>query len=123
MRGVSTIPRQAARGRCPAPGRRRGAVARHVAVDLSTRDVERIATQVAQLLREREAQGEPELLSAGELARRLRVKRPWVYRNRHLLGGVRIGAGPKAPWRFDYQVAVEALRGLQAEPSRAGDRR
>jgi hypothetical protein len=113
MRGLSTRPRQVTRERCVSPQRGRGAVARRVAVDLSTRDVERIAAQVAQLLKERAARSEPELLSAEELAGRLRVKRPWVYRNRHLLGGVRIGTGPKAQWRFEYGRAVERLRRLQ----------
>jgi hypothetical protein len=116
MRGVSTIPRQAAREHCSSPGRGRGAAARRVAVDLSTQDIERIAAQVVQLLGEREAQSEPELLSAGELARRLRVERPWVYRYREVLGGIRMGRGPKAPWRFDYAAAVEALCQLQADP-------
>ncbi len=120
MRALSTIARHGARERCASPGRGPGAVARRVAVDLSTRDVERIAAQVVQLRGGRETQGEPELLSAGELARRLRVERPWVYRNRHLLGGLRIGAGPKAPWRFEYAAAVEALRRLQATQPKVG---
>ena len=64
---------------------------------------------------ERAPQAQPELLSAGELARRLRVERPWVYRHRELLGGMRIGGGPKAPWRFDYETAVEAMRERQGE--------
>jgi hypothetical protein len=81
-----------------------------VAVDLSPQAVERVAARVAELLGEGEAQDGPELICAGELARRLRVERPWVYRHRELLGGLRIGAGPKAPWRFEYRVAVEALR-------------
>jgi hypothetical protein len=120
MRGLSTKPRQAVRERCSSPQRGRGAVARQVAVDLSTRDVERIAAQVVQLLGERETRDEPELLSAEELAGRLRVKRPWVYRNRQLLGGVRIGAGPKAPWRFEFEAAVEQLRRLQAQQPEEG---
>jgi hypothetical protein len=120
MRGLSTIPRQATRGRCSAPGRRRGAMARHVAVDLSSQAVDQVAARVVQLLRESEAQGVPDLLSAGELARRLRVERPWVYRYRHQLGGIRIGAGPKAPWRFEYAAAVEALRELQATQRNGG---
>lgn len=49
------------------------------------------------------------LISAGELAHLLGVERPWIYRNRHLLGGMRIGEGPKAPWRFDRRKAIEAL--------------
>ncbi len=115
MRALSTIARHGAQERCASPGRGPGVAARRVLVDLSTRDVERIAAQIAQLLGEREAQSEPKLISAGELARRLRVERPWVYRNRQLLGGMRIGAGPKAPWRFEYGAAVEALRGQQAQ--------
>ena len=123
MRGLSAIPRQAARERCSVPGRGRRAMARQVTVDLSPQAVERVAAQVVALLGERAAQDEPELISAGELARRLRVERPWVYRNRHLLGGLRIGAGPKAPWRFEYGRAVEALRGLKEERGEGRGRR
>jgi hypothetical protein len=84
-----------------------------IAVDLTPQAVEQVAVRVAQLLRER--QGAPQLLSAGELARELRVERPWVYRHRELLGGLRIGSGPKAQWRFERQTAIEALRRHQAE--------
>ena len=76
--------------------------------------VELVAVRAVELLlcaRERS----PELLSAGELARFLRVQRPWVYRNRDLLGGQRIGAGPRAPWRFDRETALQALRRHQAQ--------
>jgi hypothetical protein len=121
MRGVSAIPTRERRDPCPPRGRERGAAPRHVAVDLSPRAVERIAAQVVQLLNERGAQGEPALLSAGELAHRLRVERPWIYRHRQLLGGLRIGVGPKAPWRFDYQTAVEALRRQQTIGQKGGD--
>jgi hypothetical protein len=98
-----------------------GAAQHRVAVELSPHVVERIATRVVHLLGEQGSQDEPELISAGELARRLRVERPWVYRNRALLGGLRIGAGPKAPWRFEYASAVEALRRQQAERHGEGD--
>lgn len=120
MRALSTITSNGARERCSSPGRERGVAAPRVAVDLSPQAVERIASQVVQLLGEREAREEPELISAGELARRLRVERPWVYRNRALLGGLRIGAGPKAPWRFEYASAVEALRALQETQRNGG---
>ena len=117
MRELSTTPTRTARGRCS--GRRGlGAAQRRVAVDLTPQAVERVAVRVATLLHE--PQGQTELLSAGELARRLRVERPWVYRHRELLGGMRIGAGSKAPWRFDYQQAVEALGRRQAEAGREG---
>ncbi len=120
MRGLSTIPKHGAREGCSSPGRGRGVASRRVAVDLSPQAVDEVAARVVQLLGKREAQGESDLLSAGELARRLRVERPWVYRNRQLLGGLRIGAGPKAPWRFEYAAAVEALRGQQAQRHGSG---
>ena len=115
MRALSAIPTRARRDLCPPRGRGRGAVPPRVAVDLSPLAVERVSVRVVQLLQQRAPQGEPELISAGELARRLRVERPWVYRHRELLGGLRIGAGPKAPWRFEYRTAVEALRRRQVE--------
>jgi hypothetical protein len=39
-----------------------------------------------------------------------------------LLGGLRIGAGPKAPWRFDYQKASAALQRHQAAQRVSGGR-
>ncbi|MGH2904484.1 MAG: hypothetical protein ACRDK7_13010 [Solirubrobacteraceae bacterium] len=86
--------------------RGRHAVPRRVAVELSPRAVEEVAGRVAQLL---DGQRAPELLTAGELARYLRVERAWVYKHRRLLGGQRIGGGPKAPWRFERERAVHAL--------------
>lgn len=88
---------------------------RRVEVDLSPKAMERIAAKVAQLLAESEHHGAPKLISAGELALRLGVERPWVYRHRHLLGGIRMGAGPKAPWRFEYGKAVAALQNCQGK--------
>ncbi len=120
MGGLTSAPIQAAHERCSSPRRDRGAVARRVAVDLTPQAVERVAVRVATLLQGRGAGQEPELISAGELARRLRVERPWVYRNRELLGGLRIGTGPKAPWRFDYEAAVEALRRQAGNPAKYG---
>jgi hypothetical protein len=83
-----------------------GAMPRRVVVDLSPEAVDQVATRVAQLLSEQRA---PALLTAGELARHLRVERAWVYKHRELLGGQRIGDGPKAPWRFERERAVAAL--------------
>ena len=120
MRALSTAPTRARRDLCPPGGRGRGAAPGRVAVDLTPQAVDQIAVRVAALLRGRGTEQAPELLSAGELARRLRVERPWVYRHRHLLGGVRIGAGPKAPWRFEYARAVEGLRELQEEQQTDG---
>jgi hypothetical protein len=99
------------------PPRRPGlaATARRVAVDLTPRAVEQVACRVAQLLGHQQQQREaPRLLSAGELALCLGVSRPWIYKHRRLLGGRRIGEGPKAPWRFDRQTALEALERRQA---------
>jgi len=115
MRALSEARRHRAREVCPRPTLGRGAAPR-VAVDLSPEAVERIAARVAQLLAEPQHQGAPKLISAGELALRLGVERPWVYRHRHLLGGIRMGAGPKAPWRFEYRKAVEALQEPQSIP-------
>lgn len=116
MSGLSTIGRDGVRREhCSSPGRGRGAAARRVVVELSPQAVERVAARVVALLAEREVQSEPDLLSAGELARRLRVERPWVYRHWKLLGGIRLGKGPKAPLRFDYAAAVEAIRQLRGE--------
>jgi hypothetical protein len=114
MRELRTIRTRTARERCELRGRGLAARAHAVTVDLTPQAVEQVAARVAQLLRER--QGAPQLLSAGELARELRVERPWVYRHRELLGGLRIGSGPKAQWRFERQAAIEALRRHQVEP-------
>ena len=120
MRGLKVTPTRARRASCSSRHRGLAATPRRVTVDLSPQAVERIATRVAVLLQQ--PQEPPKLLSAGELARELRVERPWVYRHRELLGGIRIGAGPKAPWRFDYREAVEALRRRQAAQRGEGGR-
>ena len=84
-------------------------MSRQVTVDLTPQAIEQIAQRVTQLLQHHSPQGQPELITAGELARRLRVQRPWIYKHRRLLGGQRIGNGPKAPWRFDPLTATQAL--------------
>jgi hypothetical protein len=89
------------------PRRGLGAISRQVTVALTPETVEQIASRVAQLLQQREAR--PELITAGELARELRVERPWIYKHRHLLGGQRISDGPKAQWRFELDTAKRAL--------------
>lgn len=118
---MSALATRAPRALCPSTGRGLSAAPRKLTVDLSPRAVEQLAARVAALLQDGRSESEPQLLSAGELARRLRVERPWVYRHRHLLGGLRIGEGPKAPWRFDYQRALEALRRHQAGQRADGD--
>ena len=120
MRGLSTIPTPTGRERCSP--RRRGleARARGVAMDLTPQAVEQVAARVLQLLGDRDLRRAPEYMTACELAHELRVERPWVYRHRQLLGGWRIGDGPKARWRFDRQTAVEAMRHRQAEQQANG---
>lgn len=78
-----------------------------IALELTDNAVERIANRVAQLLRTEVA--EPRPLTAGQLARHLGVDRAWIYKHRHMLGGARLGDGPKAPWRFDLQTAKATL--------------
>lgn len=87
-----------------------GVMAHRVAVDLTPQAVEQVASRVAQLLGHQQSQRrEPQLISAGELAFYLGVTRPWIYKHRHLLGGRRIGEGPKARWRFDRHTALQAM--------------
>ncbi len=119
MRELSAIPTRTRRDLRPPRGRGRGA-AHRVAVNLTPQAVEQVAARVAQLLRQTAQERGSELLSAGELARELRVERPWIYRHRHLLGGLRIGAGPKAQWRFERQKAIEGLRRQQAKQQTDG---
>jgi hypothetical protein len=121
MRALSTTPMRTRQLACSWSAAGLRAAARQVQVDLSPQAVEQVAARVAILLRRGGSAEQAQLLSAGELAHRLRVERPWVYRHRHLLGGIRIGVGPKAPWRFDYEKAVEALRGRQADQRHTED--
>jgi hypothetical protein len=114
MRATTTTPARTPRDTCPARRRGLAAAPRRVAVDLTPQAVEQVAQRVAQLLQHKQLQQQPELITAGELARRLRVQRPWIYKHRHLLGGQRIGDGPKGPWRFDLETAKRALARHQA---------
>jgi hypothetical protein len=85
---------------------------RRIAVELTPQAIEGIAVRVAALLRAAEpddAAEQPRLITAGELAHQLRVQRPWIYRHRELLGGRRMGVGPRAPWRFELDTARKAL--------------
>jgi hypothetical protein len=86
-----------------------GVAARRVEVGLTAEAVEAVAQRVAELLAAHDGERQPELLTAGELARELRVERSWVYKHAHLLGGERIGDGPKAQWRFELDTARRRL--------------
>ncbi len=116
---ATTTPARASRDSCPARQRGRAAMLRRVEVDLTPQAIEQVAQRVTQLLQHNKQPGEGELITASELARRLRVQRPWVYKNRHLLGGQRIGDGPKAPWRFDLDTATQALGRAHETPGSA----
>lgn len=114
MRTLHTAPVRASRDTCSSRHRGRAAMTHRVAVDLTPQAVEQVAQRVTQMLRYDKLHGQPELITAGELAHRLRVQRSWIYKHRHLLGGERIGDGPKAPWRFDLDTATRAMKRHQA---------
>jgi hypothetical protein len=60
-----------------------------------------------------------ELVDAATLAELLGVSRDYVYDHKEHLGGVKLGDGPRARWRFD----VERARAAMAErPKRAAPR-
>ncbi len=110
MRGHKTIRSRPARDVCPTRRRGLGAISRTVEVALTADTVEQIANRVAYLLRTEPAP-EKKPLTAGQLAHYLGVERSWIYRHRHLLGGERLGDGPKAPWRFHLETAKRGLAG------------
>jgi hypothetical protein len=114
MRAPTTTASRAPRESCPVRPRGLSATSRRIQVDLTPQAVEQVAQRVAQLVQPDQPQKQPELLTAGELAHRLRVQRPWIYKHRHLLGGERIGDGPRAPWRFDLETAKLMLARHQA---------
>jgi hypothetical protein len=115
MRTLATTPARAPRDTCPTRNRGRAATSRRVQVDLTPQAIEQVAQRVAQLIEHKQPQQQAKLLTAGELAHRLRVQRPWIYKNRRLLGGQRIGDGPKGPWRFDLDTATQAMKRHQAD--------
>lgn len=71
---------------------------------LDGEDVEAIARRVAELV----APAPTQLLDARALAARLGVTRGWVYVHASTLGAVRLGTGPRAPLRFDLELARRA---------------
>ena len=73
---------------------------------LSSESIEAIASRLAETLN-----AAPErLLSASELAGRLGVSREYVYEHTDELGVIRIGDGPKAHLRFDFEETRRLLR-------------
>lgn len=68
---------------------------------------ERTAQRLFELLRDQgHATAPSALVDAQAVADALGCSRQAVYRNAEVLGGKRIGTGPKAPWRFDLDRAV-----------------
>lgn len=95
-------------------------------IKLDPATVEAIARRVVELLARRSLTGEPELVDATQLARRLGVERSWVYTHAIELGAVRLGSGSKPRLRFDSRAAMERMRGgspgteVKPEPRTAG---
>jgi hypothetical protein len=101
-----------------------GAIARQVVVDLTPQAVEQVATRVAALLhRQQQKQGqteqEPGMVTVSQLAKYLKLNPAWVYEHADELGAIRIGSGPKARIRFDFQTAKAALRQQRANETPA----
>jgi hypothetical protein len=114
MRTLTTLPPRRPDSPAPSPSTvGRLARMRRAAAELTPQAIEQIAQRVAQLLQHdpheprAQTQDPPErLLTATELARRLGVKRPWVYEHAVELGARRLGGGPKARLRFDLEAAL-----------------
>jgi len=95
-------------------------------IKLDPQTIEAIARRVVELLEKRGLQNR-ELVDAAELARRLGIKRSWVYSHAIELGAVKLGDGAKPRLRFDPEVAARVLRrvgeGQAADPpARSGER-
>jgi len=127
MQAVSAIPTRATRAPCPRRGRGLGAVARQAAVDLTPQAVEQVASRVVQLLHRQQQQeqaktGEPVgMVTVAEFAAYYKLNPAWVYEHSDELGATRIGSGPKARIRLDFQIAKAGLREIHAgsEPAPA----
>jgi hypothetical protein len=89
--------------------------ARRAAAELTPDAIERVAQRVVQLLHHHPTGelGSPDLLDAGQLARRLGVTRAWVYENAAQLGAIPLGDGPRPRLRFDLAIATQAFRARQ----------
>jgi hypothetical protein len=121
MHALNSTPPTATRGLHPPRRRGLGAMARHVAVDLTPQAVEQVAGRVAQLLQrqqqqeQRHASGPTGMLTVSELAQHLHLNRAWVYEHADELGAIRVGNGPKARIRFDLHTAKTALQRQQPD--------
>jgi hypothetical protein len=98
-----------------------GAVAREVTVALTPQTIEQIADCVVRRLHrqqqnQQQAQtGEPVgMVTVAQFAAYYKLNPAWVYEHADELGATRIGSGPKARIRLDFQVAKAALAQHQA---------
>jgi hypothetical protein len=119
MHTLTATPTTPARDLCSPRRRGLGAIVRQVAVDLTPQTIEQIATRVATLIRrqqqnQQQGQKEPGMVTVSQLASYLKLNAAWVYEHADELGAIRIGSGPKARIRFDFQTAKAALKKLQA---------
>ena len=75
---------------------------------IARRLVDPLAKRVVEMMKEEgvlsPSTAEKMWLSAAEVARRLRVRREWVYEHAAELGAVRIGEGPRPRLRFPLDV-------------------
>ena len=97
-----------------------------VVMELSPQAVEQVARRVAQLLhRQQENQqhaetGEPVgMVTVAEFAAYYKLSPAWVYEHSDELEATRIGSGPKARIRLDFQTAKAALARLNASSESA----
>jgi hypothetical protein len=82
-------------------------------IDQATIDA--IADAVVERLRAETPQAGRKL-TAAEVAERQGVSVDTVYANASRWGGVKVGAGPKARWRFDADALAERLTGSGDSP-------
>ncbi len=121
MHAVSAVPTRPARDLCPPRPRGLGAVAREVTVALTPQTIEQIASRVAQLLHRQQQShqpvqtGEPVgMVTVAQFAAYYKLNPAWVYEHADELAATRIGSGPKARIRIEFQTAKAALREFQA---------
>jgi hypothetical protein len=121
MHAISALPTSAAGGLCPPRRRALGAIARQVTVELTPQTIVQIADCVVQRLnRQQQNQQHAEtrepvgMVTVAEFAAYYKLNPAWVYEHAGELGATRIGGGPKARIRIDFQTAKAALAQHQA---------
>lgn len=97
------------------------------ALTLSADCVEAIALRVVQLLGGatsiRSTDTPQQKLTATELAKRLAVRRAWIYQHATELGAIRLGEGPRPRLRFDLALVNQRLATRDEGPRAAPERR